>query len=62
MMDININLLQWSIIFFDNKSSGSGIKNENMPNKELAEELHNQLLEDLEKGNYTHPLKKYLGY
>ena len=25
--------------YFDNKSSGSGIKNENMTNKELAEEI-----------------------
>ena len=26
--------------FFDKKTSGSGIKNENISNKELAEELH----------------------
>ena len=26
--------------FFDTKTSGSGIKNENMLNKKLAEELH----------------------
>ena len=26
--------------FFDKKTSGSGIKNKNTPNKELAEELH----------------------
>ena len=48
--------------FFDNKSSGSGIKNENMTNKELTEELHNQLSEDLKRGKYTHLFKKYLGY
>ena len=33
-MDINVDLLQWFI------TSGSGIKNENISNKELAEELH----------------------
>ena len=34
--------------FFDKKSSGSGIKNENISNKELAEEL-NKTLEKLIK-------------
>ena len=34
MMDINVDLLQWFI------TSVSGIKNENIYNKELAEELH----------------------
>ena len=27
--------------FFDKKNSGSGVKKENMSNKELAEGLHN---------------------
>ena len=31
------------------KNSGSGIKNENISNKELAEELQNQLLENFKK-------------
>ena len=39
-MDINVDFLQWSIIFFDKKASGSGIKNENMSNKKLAKNLH----------------------
>ena len=30
--------------FFDKKSSGSGIKNENISNKELAEELHKPII------------------
>ena len=30
MMDIDADLLQWSIIFFNKKTSGSGIKNENI--------------------------------
>ena len=40
-----MDLLQWSIIFFffHKKTSGSGIKNDNISNKQLAEELCNQL-------------------
>ena len=30
--------------FFDKKTSGSGIKNENIPSKELAEELHKPII------------------
>ena len=30
--------------FFDKKDSGSGIKNENISNKELAEELHKPMI------------------
>ena len=30
--------------FFDKKSSGSGIKNENISNKELAEGLHKPII------------------
>ena len=45
MMDINVDLLQWSIIFLIKKVSGgaatlankSAVKNENMSNKKLAE-------------------------
>ena len=40
---------------YDKNTSGSGIKNENISNKELAEEL-NQLLENLKKEEYTHLL------
>ena len=38
MMEINVDLLQWSRNFFDKKASGNGIKNDNISNKELAEE------------------------
>ena len=41
--------------FYDKNTSGSGIKNENISNKELAEEL-NELLENLKKEEYTHLL------
>ena len=41
--------------FFDKKNSGSGIKNGNISNKELAEDLHYQLLKKVKK-KYTHLL------
>ena len=41
--------------FFDKKYSGSGIKNENISNKELAEELHKPIIRKLRK-NYTYCL------
>ena len=34
---------------FDKKVSGSGIKNENIFNKELAEELHKPIIRDFNK-------------
>ena len=40
--------------FFDKNFSGGTVKNENISNKELAEELQNQLLENLIKEKYTH--------
>ena len=35
--------------FFDKKTSGSGIKNENISNKELAEELHKSIIRKFNK-------------
>ena len=43
MMDINVNLLWWSINLSIKKTSGSGI--ENISNKELAEELHKRIIQ-----------------
>ena len=40
MMDINVELLHWLIKFLIQKTSGSGIKNENMSDQQLSEELH----------------------
>ena len=54
MMDINVNLLKWSINFLIKRTSGIGIKNENMSNEELAEDNKNQLLELLREEKYTH--------
>ena len=39
-MDINEDLLQWSMIFLIKKAFVNGIKNENISNKKLVEELH----------------------
>ena len=44
MMDIKVDLLQWSKTFLIKKTSGSGIKNENISNKELAEKLHKLII------------------
>ena len=60
MMDIKEILLQWFINSLiknlDQKSCGSGIKNDNISNKELAEELHKPILENLRKEKRTHLL------
>ena len=44
MMDIKVDLLQWSITFLIKKTSGSGIKNENISNKELAEKFYKLII------------------
>ena len=45
-----------------NKFAGSGIKNENMSNKELADDLHQPNIRKYEKRKYTHFLQAiYLG-
>ena len=33
MMDINVDLLQWLIFFFDKKTSGRAVKEEKISNK-----------------------------
>ena len=42
--------------FFDEKTSGSGIKNESISNKELEEELHKQNIKKFKKRNVQSPL------
>ena len=49
MMDINVDLFQWSINLLIKKTSGSSIKKENSPNKELAEELHKLIIKNVNK-------------
>ena len=48
-MDIKVNLLQWSINFWIRKTSGGAIENENVLNKELAEELHKLIIKKFNK-------------
>ena len=40
---------------FDKKTSGRGIKNENISNKELAEELHKPIIRKFERGKVHSP-------
>ena len=47
--------------FFDKNTSGSSIKNENISNKELAEEYTNQLLANLKKKSTLTFCRQYLG-
>ena len=54
MMDIKVVLLQWFINFLisatcANKFSGSSVRNENISNKELAEELHKSVMRKFKK-------------
>ena len=53
MMDINVDLLQWFINFLIKKTSGRGI--ENIPNKELAEELYKPIIRNLKKRKVYSP-------
>ena len=41
--------------YFDKKTSGSGIKNENISNKELAEELHKPIIRNFNKRKVHSP-------
>ena len=55
MMDINVDLLQWSVNFFYKKSPDSGIKNENISNKDLAEELHKPIIRNFNRRKIHSP-------
>ena len=58
MMDINMDLLQWSIIFLikKNKKTYDGtVKNEIIPNKELANELHKPIIRKCNKRKVHSP-------
>ena len=61
-MDINADLLQWINKFFDKRTSGSGIKNEIISDKELAEELHKPITRKFKKQKSTLTFyRQYLG-
>ena len=48
-MDINLGLLQRSVDSPIKNNSGRTIKNENMSNKELAEEIHKPVIRKFNK-------------
>ena len=48
--------------FFDKKTSGSGIKNENISSKQLSEEIHKPIIRKFEKRIVRSPfIDNYLG-
>ena len=47
--------------FFYQKTSGSGIKNENISKKQLAEELHKRVIRKSNKKKYNHLSETILG-
>ena len=55
MMDINVDLLQWSIKFLIKKLLVSGNKNKNISNKKLAEELHKPIIRTFNKRKVQSP-------
>ena len=76
-MDINVDLLLWSKIFFDketfatgagsetlatrNKFADSGIKNEIMSDQQLAEELRKPIIIVFKKRKVHSTYRQYLG-
>ena len=54
-MGINVDLLQWFINFLIKKTSGGGIKNDNITNKELAEELPKRIIRKFNKRKVHSP-------
>ena len=49
MMDIKVDLLQWSINFWIKKSSDISNKNENISDQQLVEELHKPVIRKFKK-------------
>ena len=49
MMDISVDFLQWFINFLIKKILVVVFKNENISNKELAEELHKPIIRKFKK-------------
>ena len=54
-MDINMELFQRFINFFNKKTSSGTVKNKIISNKELAIELHQLIIRNLRRGKYIHP-------
>ena len=56
MMDINVDLLQWSVNCLIHKTSGRTVK-KIISNKELADELHKPITRKFEKRKVHSPFK-----
>ena len=57
MLKINGDLFQWFINFLIKKTLGGTVKNENISNKELTEELQKTIIKkNSREEKYTHPL------
>ena len=54
-MNFNVDLLQWFINFLLKKTSGSGIKNKNIFNRELVEELRKSFIRKINKRKVHSP-------
>ena len=55
MMDMNVYVLQWFKNLLIKKTSGGGIKNESISNKELAEELHKPIIRNFNERKVHSP-------
>ena len=60
-MDVKEFLLQCFFKFFDKITCGSGIKNENRSDQQLAEELHKLIIKNLTKEKYIQLLQIIFG-
>ena len=61
MVNINVALHQWSINFFDKKSSGSSVKNKIISNKELPEEFRKPIIRKFKKRKVQWPFIENIG-
>ena len=48
-MNINVELFQWFLNFFDEKTSGGAIKKKIMQNEELPKKLHKPIIRKIDK-------------
>ena len=55
------NLASMVYNFFDEKSTGNGMKNQITQNQQLAEELHKPIVRKFQKEKFIHHLKTIFG-
>ena len=49
MIKTNVEFLQWPVTFLKKKTSGSRVKDGNMPDQQLAEELQKPIIKKINK-------------